>query len=194
MSVREGVPSAGAMRPAGRGGSPLRQPASARVSAAWGERYVHYWLLLPAIAVMCADPRLPTAVFAVGQLVRLAHGGHTTTRSSGCENYAEAFTSTFFAVRVPPEHRLHPRLPRADQRHAGHGARAVAQSALPGPGHDPHAAAAADGDRAGPGGVQLPLDLQRSIRAGESAHRPARARHAAGVAGRRQSGRRGDRA
>jgi multiple sugar transport system permease protein len=95
MSVRHSAPAAGAVRPAGRGSQGLAPAAARSRFGGWGERYVHYWLLAPAIGVMGAVLVYPLLFSLWVSLFdwRMAASNHTFI---GLRNYAEAFTSTFF--------------------------------------------------------------------------------------------------
>lgn len=95
MSLRRSVPAAGpvpAARP--REQSLVPVPVGSRITA-WVERYVHYWLLAPAVLVMCAILVYPL-LFSLWVSFfdwRMAATSHAFT---GLQNYAEAVTSSFF--------------------------------------------------------------------------------------------------
>jgi len=95
MSVRQGAPAAGAIPSAGRGRQPVAPAAARPRFGNWGERYVHYWLLLPAIGIMGAILIYPLLFSLWVSLFdwRMAATNHTFI---GLRNYAEAFTSSFF--------------------------------------------------------------------------------------------------
>ncbi len=137
-----------------------------------GERYVQYWLILPAALTMCAVLIYPLGVLTLDQLLRLEHhlGGSPLPWAAQLRRGAH---QCFLAVHLRAEHCLHHRLHRARVRHRD-GARAADVPAVrrAGPGADAAAAPHADSSRAR--GVQLPLDLQRSLRAGQSVAHPGR--------------------
>jgi multiple sugar transport system permease protein len=95
MSVREGSPSAGALRQVGRGGQPVAPAAARSRFSGLGERYAPYWLLIPAVLVMCAILVYPL-LFSLWVSFfdwRMAATVHTFI---GLNNYFEAITSDFF--------------------------------------------------------------------------------------------------
>jgi ABC-type sugar transport system permease subunit len=95
MSVRQGVPTAGAVRPVGRGSRPSAPAVVRSRLSGWGERYVAYWLLAPAVVVMCAILVYPLLFSFWVSLFdwRMAATNHAFI---GLRNYVEAVTGTFF--------------------------------------------------------------------------------------------------
>ncbi len=95
MSLRRSVPAAGSVRAAGpRAQSLVPVPVGSRL-AAWTERHVHYWLLAPAVLVMCAILVYPL-LFSLWVSFfdwRMAATSHAFI---GLQNYVEAVTSSFF--------------------------------------------------------------------------------------------------
>jgi len=95
MSLRRSVPAASSVRAAGRRAQPLAPVSVGSRLAAWVERHVHYWLLAPAVLVMCAILVYPL-LFSLWVSFfdwRMAATSHAFI---GLRNYAEAVTSSFF--------------------------------------------------------------------------------------------------
>ena len=61
----------------------------------WGERYIHYWMILPAVLCMLAILAYPL-LYSLWVSTLNWKLGATTYAFVGLRNYTEAFTSTFF--------------------------------------------------------------------------------------------------
>jgi multiple sugar transport system permease protein len=97
MSSPRSVPTAGPVhpaRPAARALAP--QTTGARISS-WTERHAHYWLVAPAVGVMCGILVYPLLFSLWVSLFdwRMAAANHAFV---GLQNYVEALTSSFFQV------------------------------------------------------------------------------------------------
>jgi multiple sugar transport system permease protein len=93
MSVQPDIPTAATVRI-----SPQSRTASASVRSrigGLGERYVHYWLLAPAVLAMCAILVYPL-LFSLWVSLFDWRMAATTHAFIGLQNYVEALTSSFF--------------------------------------------------------------------------------------------------
>jgi multiple sugar transport system permease protein len=93
MSVQPDIPTAGAVRLSQQSHT---APASVRSrTGGLGERYVHYWLLAPALLAMCAILVYPL-FFSLWVSLFDWRMAATTHAFVGLQNYVEALTSSFF--------------------------------------------------------------------------------------------------
>ena len=80
---------------AGVAGGRLRATGSHAAGMGWGERYVHYWLVLPAVLCMVAVLLYPMLYSLWVSLLDWKLGAAEQT-FIGIRNYTDAFTSIFF--------------------------------------------------------------------------------------------------
>ena len=93
MRSRLGIRTTGSERAAGAE-TPAHPPAWSRM-AAWTERYVHYWLVAPAVLAMCAILVYPL-LFSLWVSFFDWRMGALTHPFVGLQNYLDALTSSFF--------------------------------------------------------------------------------------------------
>lgn len=70
-------------------------PGARSAGMGWGERYIHYWMVVPAVLCMLAILAYPM-LYSLWVSTLNWKLGATTFQFVGIRNYTEAFTSSFF--------------------------------------------------------------------------------------------------